>query len=774
MDRGFTVTVVLTLPPGTVAVTVSAVAVVTEPGFRSAKTLDERWIELWESALGTHGTVVDPVDDGPGCAAVADLWTGTGGSAQQAEVIIGKSRSDEMGLVARRIEALLAGGAENIAVVFPKADVAHVLLARELTERAVVFADLLESSGSPSIDLQLHRSLVGFYAQAGRLEDLLELWPLLRSLNLVTATAAQVRRVCEELFDDFQVHGLEVCQPGFEKEEKREKPREEWKEVARIAAILLPVWPEEIAFADALARFRDVCAKLGLEPPSEWVALEQFGVRQDAVFPRAIVLRALAESLPQRVPATAAAGKGRFARVTLTTRRRALGVAWSHLILTESNAGVWPVRVESSGWLADERRRSINASSPYSLGVMTSDDRAEIERQGYLHLAGDTRHRLIFSAALGEDEDPELPLSPNAWLERILLSGGLTARGGIERVFSGLARTVARRTPKVAPAAAWRDIWLSRRDPQVLFDRFFFSDPAEASRPTRLAARLFEQAVADPAVLWFNAILHVQRVEWRPLTRSYARSLGQFAHDLLAEALEGPPAEDVFREMPKAEVARAKLELSLQTLRHESPKNRYWDSFLGELSGLTRELIDQVYTLKSANFVAAEKSLPRHATIPLGPQASIGVSGRMDLVILDRPRWTGATVAIIDFKTGADARMSAKKMGSSGSSLQLGVYLAATRSLGIAEGSVWMLKPGSRPESVSLEELDTALEQLGRIEVHLRTGIYGALTKDRTEFSRGFEWPLACAPIKHAILKEKFAATFGVGGAAALEEDLYE
>jgi hypothetical protein len=745
-------------------------AVVSEPEFRTSKTLDERWVELWETMLGVHGVVVDPIDDSPGCSSVADLWTGKNGSDSRAEVIVGKSRSDEMALVALRIEQLLASGAENIAVVFPKADVAHILLAQDLTRRGVLFADLLESSGSPSIDLQLLRGILQFYSRGCRLEDLLSLWPLLRSLNLATQPTAIVRRICEQLFDEFQVHSLEAC---VAKLQAGEKP--EWKEVARVVGLLLPSWPTEFTFAYGLERFASACAALGLEIPGEWTPLAHFAEKQKESFPAAIVFGSLESFLPERVPTAKPVGKGVFARVTFTTRRRAAGSAWSHIVFVESNAGVWPVRLESSGWLSDEHRRSIDASAPYSLGVMTSDDRAEIEKQGYIQLAGDAKSGLIFSAALGEDDDPETPLSPNSWLERILLSRGMRLEaGGIERVFSRLATSLEKPLITDVGLTSWEAVWFSRRDPLQPFDRFFFSDPTASSRPQKLAARLIEQGVSDPAVLWFNAVLGVQRTEWRPLARSYSRSLGQFAHRLLAEALQGPPAEDFFQELPKLSDAGAKLETALEALRVSSPSNRYWQAFLGELSGLTTSLLNQVYTLNAGTFVHAEASLPRSATIPLGGDSTVGVSGRMDLVLLDRPRWKGARATIIDFKTGADAKMSARRMGSSGASLQLGIYLAAAQSLGIAEGAVWMLKPSAIPESVATDELKQALAPLARIETHLRTGIYGALTKDRTEFTRGFEWPLACAPIKNQILREKFEKTFGPGGQVGLEEDLYE
>ena len=137
------------------------------------------------------------------------------------------------------------------------------------------------------------------------------------------------------------------------------------------------------------------------------------------------------------------------------------------------------------------------------------------------------------------------------------------------------------------------------------------------------------------------------------------------------------------------------------------------------------------------------------------------VQGRMDLVLLDRPQWQGATVDIVDFKTGGDDPLSVKRMAEKGESLQLGIYLAAARSMGIAQGRVWMLKPGKPPQAIGTSELDLALGQLSRVAEHLESGQYGALTPDRSEYASVFEWPLACTPIKQAILREKYELTFG-------------
>jgi hypothetical protein len=183
------------------------------------------------------------------------------------------------------------------------------------------------------------------------------------------------------------------------------------------------------------------------------------------------------------------------------------------------------------------------------------------------------------------------------------------------------------------------------------------------------------------------------------------------------------------------------------------------------------ELLGHVLGLSGARYGAVEVRLPEGSTVPAGDAGPLAVRGRMDLVLSDRPRWDGARVDIVDYKTAARAKLSAKRMASSGEALQLGVYLQGARSLG-ASGAVWMLKPEERPMRVGMEEADEACAKLATLGAHLTTGIYGARTPDRDEFTHGFEWPLACAPIASAILESKFALTFGPqAGGEALEED---
>ena len=729
---------------------------------------DERWVEAWEKALGVEALPLDAPEAAGAGAAIARLWTGGSGGAGDATLLVGHTRADEMQLVADEISRRLAAGADNLAVIFPRAGAAHLRLVRLLAERGLPFNDLLETAGPVAADIQLQRALLDFYARGARLEELMALWPLLHAIGHTQLPAGLARDVCERVFDARQTHQLAPVLPDLA---ARERP--EWREVARVAGLLLPAWPDRLTLAEALARFATVGGRFGLPAAESWPALATYAQQDRRAFPAKVVLAALASFLPEKSAATVAPGRGLFAPVTLTTWRRAATLAWSDIIFAESNAGVWPLRTESGCWLTDEQRETLNRRVPAGLGLLTSDSRAWIEKQGWAELAANTRGGVVFSAALFDEEEPELKLAPNAWLERVMLAGGAAeAAAGLEEQFARLAREAA---PPVAVEGAvvgpWFDIWRRRRDPGASFDEHFLCGDPRVTRPAELSPRLIERAVQDPAEVWFEGVLRLQRVGWAPLVRARKKSLGSLVHRVLAAALRGAPVEGVFRELPAEGDARAKLAAELAKLRGHWPRDRYWDSFHAELGEMAAGLLAQVYRLPAGRFVAVEAKLPAGTAIRLGGEDErLGIAGRMDLVLSDRPEWAGARVEVVDFKTGADARLSARAMAR-GASLQLGLYLAAVGTLGVAGAQVWMLKPDAgKPSRLGLSELPEALASLAQLSRHLTTGRYGARTADRTDFSHGYEWPLACTPIRHALLEQKFAATFGAAAAEVTDE----
>ncbi|HEY5080159.1 MAG TPA: PD-(D/E)XK nuclease family protein, partial [Opitutaceae bacterium] len=621
-------------------------------------------------------------------------------------------------------------------------------------------------AGAPPEDTQVQRSLAAFYERGCRMEELLALWPLLCALNLARISPGRARATCQRLFDELPSHGIDTHVDRLEKEGDVDG-----LEVARVARLVLPAWPKELTLSDALTRFEAARDRLAASVPAGWQELREFARRAQEPMPATAILETIRAFLPEKGPVEGTPPRGGFAHVTLTTVRRAAGVAWSHAILAESNAGAWPSRRESSCWLDDEARRELNARGRFSLGLATTDDRASLERGLWSAVARDTSQRVIFSASLHDEEDPERALEPNPWLERVMWSKGyLSADSGGRESFGALAGSAARADASGAPGAqgAWFSIWNRRRDPAAPFDEYFFADPS-GDPPTRISARQIERGARDPVRLWFDEVLRVRRVDWGTFRRARGRMMGTAVHRVMAVALRGAPHEGAFSATPQRPEAQVRLAAELSALRARWPRDRYWESLFLDVSGAAQELLDLVFRLPAAPFAATELRLPESATVDTGSAGPLAVSGRPDLVLSDRPALEGARVSIVDFKTGGDAKLSGKTMASTGASLQLGVYLEAARSLG-ATGAVLMLKPGKPPSMIEMDGLGDAVAKLGVLGQHLSTGIYGALTPDRDEYTVVFEWPLACAPIGHAILKEKFERTFGAAAAAGSEE----
>ena len=731
--------------------------IVAEPEFGGKSAAGEEWVGLWEKALGVDASVADVPDPSLSCAPVAELWMGGEGSADLARAMVARSRTEEMELVADEVMRLLSQGSEAIAIVFPGAGAGQARLARLLEERGVPFADLIGVAGTPPVDTRIERALAEFYRRGCRLEELLALWPLLRSVSLTQLEPGRARAACQKFFDEVQSHSLEPHVGRLVASENTDA-----KEVGRVAAMLLPPWPATLSPAEALVLFGATLGKLGLAEPEGWSGLRDFADRASGPMPAAALIEALLAFLPEKGPMTGSSLRNGFARVTLTTCRRAAGVSWSDCIFAESNAGTWPERREPSCWLADEDRRLLSSSEGrLQVALPTSDDRAVLEKRLYCSIARDTRRRVIFTAALFSEEEPEVRLGPNVWLERVMWAQGLfSGADGGSGAFERLARPRLRPKPAAPAPVAWGQIWARRRDPAAPFDAFFFGDPGASSGPARLSASQIERGIKDPASLWFDVVLGVTRTEWRPFARMRSKAVGTAVHRVLAAALRGAPAEGSFSVLPELPAAEGRLKAELVRLRGLWPADRYWDSFHGDVAEAARALLARVYELPRPPFGGVEVRLPGGATVPVSDSAVISVSGQIDLVLSDRPGWEGAQVEIVDYKTGGDPRLSAARMESSGTSLQLGVYLQAAHSVG-ASGAVWMLKPDERPARVGMDELGKATSKLRMIGRHLSTGIYGARTADRDEYTHVFEWPLACPPVPYAVLESKFAATFG-------------
>ncbi|GAB5560587.1 MAG: hypothetical protein SynsKO_22340 [Synoicihabitans sp.] len=730
-----------------------------EPDFGGGVTrTQEGWIERWQNLLMVEALPSNSIDHdsaGSGPAALLAPSSDPAPDLTRTGLVVGRSRSDEMEWVADQVAKWLGDGAKRISVIVPIENAAHLRLRQALVRRKIDFIDQLAVSGPPSLDIRLQQAVLEYHAKGRRAEGLLALWPRLLAAGTTTLSQADVRRLLDRSFQKCHRHEVSAHEALW---------RERESELSRMVVLLGETWPEELPLADALARFRGICERLDLADPESVQSLDTLAKNDEVVCSRELAAESIASLLPQQFPAADGGGKSGFAPVLLGSWRRLVGLEATHLIFTQCNANVWPMKVQESPWWREADRQRFLAENGSDAGLITQAEFREVETAGLRRISRDVASDIVYSAALHEDAEPDTVLAPNAWLERILVAQGLSKQaGGIGPALVQLARTAttSRKTTS-AEIRRWSQIEQRRRDPSLPFDEWFYAGDPSITTPDHVSPRLIERAVQDPAEFWYEGVLGVGRIEREDFQRERSLTLGLLAHDFVAKSLQ--PSHEVaagFGPLPDARHAQATLAQVFAQWQAVQPKDLYWQTFSAELEAVTQGLLDQALGLDSGEFVATEMWLPAAATLDLKSR-KIPLRGRMDLVRSDRAGWVDAQIDIIDFKTGGDIAISARKMGQSGRSLQLGIYLAAARSLGASTSRVWMIKPGANEVSVmSADELDTALAGLEWLDVALARGTIGALTPDRSEYSfAGYDWPRAVRPIAESILRRKFAATF--------------
>lgn len=729
-----------------------------------ASDADERWIQNWEKLLGVESVALDDDSDANSGAFSADLWNKTGAEAARggsaAEILVGLSPSDQAELIADQVcQWLEQPPADRIAVIFPSGSRLHRRVAEILSERAVAFFDAIGLTGTVSEDARVQKALLNYFGNGERIDELLELWAVLRPLNLVGASLGEARRYCEDLWDEVQEHGIAAYRGKIGIARAGGAGPALAQLVNRLTA-----WPRELTISDALERFESLCSTFGIAEPAGWDVLRHFAGVEERRFGAAEVAALLTSFLPRQ--SRTASAPTVFSRVTLTTHRRAASIAWSHVILAEANAELWPKPAAQSPWLTDDAIWRLNEGRAQGL-VMTSEDRLAIDRAALASIARNTECAIVFSAALLDEKDPETRLSPNGWMERVLWSQHSDSGDwSLEAEFARSA--VLHHDPEVEDPAVlrWRSIWLGRRDPERPFDEYFYSaDPAKV-RPRRLSARLVERGFADPVEFWYDAILRVSRVNWRPFRRARRKTLGLQVHRLLAASLGAGAGSSEFQDFPPPELCRSRLDVALAEWRLNRPDDVYWTSYYLELRRCAETLLDWTLAHGARRRVLTEFSLPAGLRVPVPgiAGAALEVSGRMDLVLSDAAGWSGGAVDVVDFKTGSDSALSLRRMQDHGDSLQLGLYLAAAGVLGATDARVWLVKPEADGESsLSLDRIHEMLAPLRRVWRHLETGKYGQTSADRALFEEPRPLPLACTPIRQSVLLQKLARTFGPG-----------
>ena len=494
--------------------------------------------------------------------------------------------------------------------------------------------------------------------------------------------------------------------------------------------------------------------------------------------PARALLEAIRAFLPGEGARPRAPGRGGFARVTLTTCRRAAGVAWSDAIFVEANAGIWPGRREPSCWLGDEARRELNGSGRFSLGLATSDDRAALERRLISAIARDTRRTVVLSAALYGEEEPEVRLGPNAWLERVMWSKGLLSADGAGRRRSrGWPSRRAARTGGATGAGAAGALARAsgagagtRRSP---FDEFFLAGPIRGAQ-----AREPFGARRSRAGSWTRPGSGSMRScgcggsSGGPSERERGKAVGDAVHRALAAALRGAPAEgDFFRAAGpgcgRGEARRGARGPSRAGGRRTATGIRSTWTCAGRPGSCWAACTSFPRPLRRGGGCGC----PSGATVPAGDAGPVpvprpGGPGAFRPAAAGRARGSRSSTT----RPGPGRRSRRRRMASTGAALQLGVYLQAALSAG-ASGGVWMLKPEEPPRRIGAEELDLACAKL---EDHRRAPLDGDLRRADARPGRVHPRIRVAARVRadraRRSWRRKFARTFGLPAAGRTGE----
>ncbi len=724
---------------------------------------DEAWVARWERFLHVESILLEA---SPRPAPPPEILLAANRGTEAAQII---NQLAAWQRAEQTSPASIDHHPGDLGVIFPGPGPLHRAVSQGLRTLGVAHHDLVGRTAAPPPETQLLRGVVDFWARGARLDETLPLWMRLRASNKtgLSARYADFRAHVENCFQATCDHALAAAQSLAPAPSTGTKPAAAdpgAADLRRLAETLLPGWPEKLTVADATARLRAVADRWRLPLPEGFTGLDAFATREPHEWPREIVADLLLAFLPDVAePDEPEPQQGGFARIFLTTRRRADSAPWSRLLLTQANAGEWPRRHHPNPWLGDAERLTLNRSGRGLALLLTSEDASVLERTSYETLLAEPVLARALSAAAVDEAKPDRPLAPNSPLERLLWARG--ERRPQEALTTGATRPPPP-PPEAADIAAWVEVRAGRRDPARPFDSFslcFNPAPEPFPLPLRLSPSTLEKSLLDPAMLWFRGLLRLEPARREPLARALPLRRGQIAHRLLANALL--PAgcrEGEWGALKSEDEARQTLENALAVERSRHPDSWYWQAEHGRLETLCRALLHRFYATGEGDYVVVECWLPEAARLTL-PGWTIPVRGRMDVARADRPEWPGARVHLSDYKSGsAEKSLDSGRMAARAESLQLAIYLDAVRSLGVASATVWKIT-ADEASPLSTEELPAALAGLPPLMDAMLAGRYGALTPDRNPHGgrEPWPWPLACTPIPARDLLAKYALTFG-------------
>ena len=787
----------------------------------TSEGLQQGWFEACEEAFGTAFETCESAGFVSAQSALAGRLEGTNldtpGAVERVPMptlLTGVDGEDTAALVVDFTARWLAAATKEdaasgrLAVLCPRRSPSSVAVVRALTAAGISVEDELGEIAEPTLPVQIQRAILEYQQDRGGLDGLLNVVELLNQHSKGTSKEAapvlheicpldpvEVRRTLHGAFAEVQHHDARVLS------EAASFAKSEVGKPLRRLIHHLEAWPETLPWNEALRRWCEGLAKLGisidaLEPL--WSQLQHLAV-PDPV-PAPAFFHYLSTLLTGTSARRSAGASHRFARVVVTTLEGAAGQTWGGVVLLDSNEGSWPLYPPENPFFDDAvrarfntRRMALEAADgkerPHHL--LTSADRAQLEHFRFLETLENCTGPLAFASQTRDATETNRELYPNEWLLRCLVESGGSAADGeplLER-WRRSARQVARKPPPLPRGEEkhLRIVHHRRRDPDAGFDEHFFNfqsltGPDELPWAEAWSARDLDAAWNQPATFALAQVFGAEpwREKGRGLVRGESWMVGRLVHQWvpaalgLSRAARRFTAED-WRQALGAGLAKVRaateetLRSSLSRTHRHAPGtpaelNLWWHGVLRKATWATSHCLEALAETASGDgqaerWLSVER--PFRAELPTG-SGPLRLRARCDLVLLDRPEMEGAACQLIDIRTGAAPGSGpltlAKVQSGKGLGLAALLFMARAEGTDASHTQAGVIHPDgsnfSLVDDASAPMLEPALDVLARQQHTLTFGQRGGLT-DEGGFGQVENLPLATTPVDPAILASK-------------------
>ena len=568
--------------------------------------------------------------------------------------------------------------------------------------------------------------------------------------------------------------------------------------------------PEAAPFAEFLALTREAfglsgweeyLARLRIDPPA-WLR------KNEGLLSRRTFLEWLKESTDSQTWTSGAEGNHFYGKVHLGIYAQMTGQTWSHLILTGLNEGVWP-RVFEAG--AFGSRHELTALNQQARALNRLGAGQGGQGMGHETVGTDRGHCLLplerqdlalrdLCAALESTGEAACLTAMTTEGGRSLLPSDFfnhayhakTGRVLDEETFRSVANATEAWCRKHAAAQGSKSdnkreiistaqiAYAARRDATRPFGPYEFAYAQPPRQPIQLSCKRWEDAWNHPATVWLEEI--VGTAPWPQGTLSWPRAFGTWVHRWLAAALRECRERNSPSVFPVLIWAAADREASaVRTLARASGMELYpwWDQVWNHARTTALRLGETVTPYLQDRQFLSEFRVPGDVMIALseaGPRDFV-LKGRIDLLLVEpgavphdltQGDFSGCACWVVDFKTGAAQKLSAKKIAE-GTGLQPLLYALAVRERGAVSTAI-SLHTADAPlqPQVRLEVLPAVATFFRSLDKLHRDGVFGMRADADNAYGYSPAYPMATRFVPKNILDAKWALAHSV---AAGEDD---